>query len=146
MLTRVGKTKIRGDLDRRWMSDDYLDLIVWYDKSGRVHGFQLCYGKPRWERALTWIKDRGFSHCEIDSGEAQATRNRTPVLLPNDAFPALTVLREFEQRSSPLPKSLRRLVTRKIAQFAGWRRAWIAIGIFVALIAATLLAARFFEA
>jgi hypothetical protein len=43
-----------------------------------IYGFQLCYGKPRWERALTWLDGRGFSYAEVDSGEDQPTRNRSP--------------------------------------------------------------------
>ena len=43
MLTPAPKRKINGDYERRWMADDYFDLIVWYEPSGAgVHGFQLC--------------------------------------------------------------------------------------------------------
>jgi len=46
MLTDEPKRSVRDDYDRRWISDDYFDLIVWYDRKDMVHGFQLCYGKP----------------------------------------------------------------------------------------------------
>src|SRR3954468_1270843 len=31
VLAREKKTKVRGDYKRGWMSDDYCDLIVWYE-------------------------------------------------------------------------------------------------------------------
>src|SRR5437763_11927878 len=110
MLKSGRKDAVYGDYDRRWMSDDYFDLIVWYKGNNSIYGFQLCYGKPHWERALTWIQGRGFSHTEIDSGEDQVEGNRTPILLPTGKFPAPEVLREFEGRSADLPRDLRRLV------------------------------------
>jgi hypothetical protein len=117
MLRHAPKQKIHGDYDRRWIFDDYFDLIVWYTDEDAIHGFQLCYGKPRWERALTWISNRGFSHTEIDSGEDKATRNRTPILLPDSSFPVVEVMVEFERRAADLPRDLRAFVIAKIAEF-----------------------------
>jgi hypothetical protein len=123
MLHDAPKRTIQGDHDRRWMSDDYFDLIVWYKPEGTIYGFQLCYGKPRWERALTWLDGRGFSHTEVDSGEDQPTRNRSPILVADGSFPAREVVREFEGRSSDLPKDLQGFVKSKIAEFVAKRNA-----------------------
>ena len=30
MFDKALKTPVPGDYDRRWLSDDYFDLIVWY--------------------------------------------------------------------------------------------------------------------
>jgi hypothetical protein len=117
MLSDAPRQKVSGDHDRTWMSDDYFDLIVWQTESNAIHGFQLCYGKPRWERALTWMRGRGFSHSEIDSGEELATVNRAPVLVANGIFPAAEVLREFERRGAELPESLRGFIVKKICDF-----------------------------
>lgn len=123
MLKKEKKSDVRGDYKRTWMSDDYLDLIVWYESSNAVHGFQLCYGKPEREQALTWLKDRGFTHARIDSGEEMPEANRTPILLPTDAFPAEQVEREFQQRSEQLPKSLRNFVLTRMRKFAAKQKA-----------------------
>jgi len=117
MLNEPPKSAVAGDYDRRWISDDYFDLIVWYTPRDTVHGFQLCYDKPRWERALTWLSDRGFAHTEVDSGEDDPHVNRTPVLVPDGSFPADKVLAEFARRGSTLPVELRKLVTEKISEF-----------------------------
>jgi hypothetical protein len=117
MLNEPPKSAVAGDYDRRWISDDYFDLIVWYTPRDTVHGFQLCYDKPRWERALTWLSDRGFAHTEVDSGEDDPHVNRTPVLVPDGSFRADKVLAEFARRGSTLPVELRKLVTEKISEF-----------------------------
>jgi hypothetical protein len=123
MLAREKKTPIRGDYKRSWMSDEYFDLVVWYERSNAIHGFQLCYDKPRWERALTWMADRGFTHAVIESGEEDPQANRTPVLVPDGSFPADSVTREFRARSGGLPKSLRNFVLAKLKQFVSKRKA-----------------------
>jgi hypothetical protein len=33
------KKAVRGDYDRRWLSDDFFDLIVWYRPDDTIHGF-----------------------------------------------------------------------------------------------------------
>jgi hypothetical protein len=117
MLDEAPKKAVAGDYDRRWISDDYFDLIVWYTPGDTIHGFQLCYEKPQGERALTWLSGRGFSHMEVSSGDEDPEANRTPVLVPDGSFPADTVLAEFARRGSALPPDLRELVIEKIGEF-----------------------------
>lgn len=123
MLAKEKKSKVPGDYRRSWMSDDYFDLIVWYEPSNAIHGFQLCYGKPESERALTWLKNRGFIHSKIDSGEESPESNQTPILLPDGSFPATEVTREFRRRSEQLPKALRNFVLAKLKQFLAKQKA-----------------------
>ena len=113
---------VRGDYDRRWIVDDYFDLIVWYNANGAIHGFQLCYGKPSWERALTWISTRGFSHMQVDDGEHNAYANQTPILVADGYFPAETVVSEFRRRGAELPTELRDIVLGKIAEYVRTRK------------------------
>jgi hypothetical protein len=99
-----------GDLPRRFMSDDYFDLFVWYYPDERVHGFQLCYDKQGQERAVTWIRGKGLQHNRVDTGEALPTENRAPVLISGGDFPKAKVIAEFDRRSVRLPPDLRRLI------------------------------------
>jgi hypothetical protein len=117
MFDKAPKKPVRGDYDRRWLSDDFFDLIIWYRPDDTIHGFQLCYDKPYWERALTWMSDRGFSHMEVDSGEQVYPPNQTPILVPDGSFPADKVFHEFTRRGSALPLEVRQLVTDKISEF-----------------------------
>jgi hypothetical protein len=117
MLDKAPKKPVRGDYDRRWLSDDFFDLIIWYRPDDTIYGFQLCYDKPHWERVLTWMSDRGFSHMEVDSGEQVYPPNQTPILVPDGSFPAHKVLHEFTRRGSALPLEVQQLVTNKISEF-----------------------------
>jgi len=119
MLANTPRKPVAGDRDRRWIADEYFDLIVWYDDEQTIHGFQLCYDKPGRERALTWTRAGGFQHTAIDSGESRPTANRTPILIPDGAFPARDVRREFLARGTSLPPELRELVLARIAEYEG---------------------------
>lgn len=101
---------VPGDADRRWLADDYFDLIVWYGSGGEIAGIQLCYDKRGRERALTWSPQLGFVHSSIDSGESTPLANRTPVLATNAPFPLEEIRREFVERSRLLPAELRDFV------------------------------------
>ncbi|MEA3213300.1 MAG: hypothetical protein QOE70_6357 [Chthoniobacter sp.] len=120
MLTDQPIKEVAGDLPRRWMSDDYFDLVVWYEVDHTtIHGFQLCYGKPDHGQALTWIDGRGFSHTAIDSGEESPEANRTPVLSSARApFPAAVVREAFLRRTESLDPTLRDLVLSRIHEYA----------------------------
>jgi len=39
MFDKAPKRPVRGDYDRRWLSDDFFDLIVWYRPDDTIHGF-----------------------------------------------------------------------------------------------------------
>ena len=123
MLINEPIGSVKGDSDRRWLSDDYFDLIVWYDSAQQVQGFQLCYDKPRRERALTWKVKHGFSHAAIDDGESKPTANRTPILIADGAFPSEEVKCEFRARSLLVPSNIRDLVLAKIAEYGEHHRA-----------------------
>ncbi|MGH7982355.1 MAG: hypothetical protein ACREFF_04315 [Candidatus Udaeobacter sp.] len=121
MSDRATRKHVRGEYDRVWLSDDYFDLIVWYASGDVIRGLQLCYGKPVWERAFIWTSDRGFSHKQVDDGEARGWANQTPILLPDGSFPADSVAAEFRRRSVDLPVDLRELVLGKIAEYVRLR-------------------------
>ena len=123
MFDRAPKKAVPGDYERRWLSDDYFDLIVWYWPDGTIAGFQLCYDKPRWERVLTWRSTTGFSHMQVDNGEHTAWLNQTPILLPDGSFPADRVWAEFLRRAAELPVDLRELVFERIQEYVRTQRA-----------------------
>ena len=107
----------KDDLPRKWISDDYFDLILWY-REGGVTGFQLCYGKSYAEHALTWKNAGGFAHSKVDGGEDKPTANRTPVLVSAWVFPKEKIIAEFEARSRLLPSEIRILVLEKLREYS----------------------------
>ena len=117
MLTDQPIRSVANDYDRRWMSDEYFDLIVWYESDGQIHGFQLCYDKPGRERALTWTHEQGFHHSAVDGGESKPTANRTPILVADGLFPVEQVRTEFIARGGSLDAEIRDLVLIRIKEY-----------------------------
>lgn len=91
---------------RRWFSDDYFDLIVWYDVQGEIAGMQLCYDKQGHERALTWTRDGGVKHERVDTGEPSPVKNMAPILVPDGVVPFCELLTQFRARSGSLEPAL----------------------------------------
>jgi len=112
-----GARQVPGEPRRRWFASDSLDLIVWLDDSGAPAGFQLCYDKPRSERALTWKPGIGFLHNAVDDGEGGGFHyKRTPVLVEDGYFDANRVSELFARVSARLPREVADFVSVKLRQ------------------------------
>jgi hypothetical protein len=115
MLREVKDLKPRpGEQPRRWFTDEYFDLFVWYEAGGGACRFELCYGKPSDEHALTWQEGSGVSHSRVDDGEGTPLSNMTPIVLPDGFFPAARVAQRFRDASLELEPGLTGLVLGKI--------------------------------
>jgi hypothetical protein len=100
---------------RRWFDGDRLELIVWHDANNAVSGFQLCYGLPDGERALTWRPGEGFTHNAVDAGDATPFKNETPVLVADGAIPWAELAARFRAEGAKLEPGLRELVASRLA-------------------------------
>ena len=103
MLQELPVTHRTTEPRRRWFADEYFDLVVWTSKSAIV-AFDLCYDKPRFERALTWSREHGWGHFRVDSGEDTPVKNRTPILVSDGLFPKAQVLAHLTVRAFVLTK------------------------------------------
>jgi hypothetical protein len=100
---------------RRWYSDDYFELIVWFAKPGDgIVGFQLCYRSGGEMNALTY-SGGAYSHDAVDEG---GKWNETPILTRGGVFPKEAVLDEFKARSAGIEPSVRDYVAGKIAAYS----------------------------
>ncbi|MBN1412411.1 MAG: hypothetical protein JW969_16305 [Spirochaetales bacterium] len=102
---------------RRWFSDDYFDLIVWFDGKDRIIGFQLCYDKVKNEHSLTWYSDSGFVHNRIDDGEHPGHLKMSPILVPDGVFENEKVAGLFKERSGKLDSKISGFVYKKILKY-----------------------------
>jgi hypothetical protein len=118
MLREHNCKQVPGEPPRRWISDDYFDLIVWGEPDGNLVGFQLCYDKPYREHALTWKRQGGFSHSGVNAGESGPFSNCTPILVAGGPFLAEKVTRQFLWRSAEIDPQIRDLVLKKIDEYA----------------------------
>lgn len=101
MLSEIRNARqVEGEGFRRWFTDEYFDLIVWYGNDRRLIGFQLCYDKQERERALTWTREHGFQHNRIDSGEVPGHSKMTPIIIADGAFNRDPVGERFRQASA----------------------------------------------
>ena len=114
MLSELSSSQKTGEPKRRWFRSERFDLIVWMTENGKVWGFQLCYGRGRQERALTWTAERGYSHDRIDDGEGNPTKNQTPTLIPDGAFPVRKVLEGFAREAVVIDPMIRDAVVERL--------------------------------
>jgi hypothetical protein len=109
--------QVPGEPLRRWFTSETMDLIVWLDASGHGHGFQLCYGKPLQERALTWRPEQGFMHRAVDDGSSQLQGHKnTPLLVADGHADPQRLLQLFEEAGAKLPADIMQLVTTALRQ------------------------------
>lgn len=102
MLSELPVTQPTNEPLRQWFADENFDLLVWTSEGGGVVAFELCYDKPRRERALTWSREFGWGHFRVDSGEATPIKNRTPILVSDGSFPKAQVVAQLTEASTTI--------------------------------------------
>lgn len=107
-----------GELSRRLFWDDTLDLALWFQPDGVIDRFQLSYDQNNDPRVLTWSREKGFSHEEIDYGNHDLKFNRAPMLRPAGALNAAKLRTEFLAAAANLPPAIRSLVDERLAEFS----------------------------
>ena len=123
LVERTNVRQIAGEGYRRWFSDEYFDLILWYEgeaqadsTADKVVGFQLCYDKRGQERALSWHREGGFSHDLIDAGEIPGKASMSPVLQPGGELPE-AVIERFRSSSLEVGLFIKNLVCTKLSEY-----------------------------
>ena len=118
MLYEISGTKQReGEDYRKWFTDEYFDLFVWFDNKGSVSGFQLSYDKSADERAITWQRKSGFMHTKVDDGEKRPTSSMTPILVSDGIFDYQSIARRFKREAKDLDPELVGFIIKKILEF-----------------------------
>lgn len=108
MLKEIHSAKqVAGEPRRRWFVSPQLDLYVWYGPQDDVIQFQICYNKGPDERALTWMRDEGFSHHAVDDGEGRVLHMKSsPVLAASTEFDPAALRRQFTKAARKLEHDL----------------------------------------
>lgn len=120
MLTEcVNVKQVPGEGLRRWFSDNYFQLIVWYDDDdSEIFGFQLCYDSSVLERALTWKRSNGYMHNQIDDGDRSfLSPKKTPILKRDGLFDKKAVAAKFSEASDMIDRSVSNFVIKKINEY-----------------------------
>ena len=120
MLVEIPNTRqIAGEGIRRWFTDEYFDLIVWYDDTKTLIGFQLCYDKDGRERAVTWTREHGFQHNRIDAGEVTGHAKMTPIVLADGVFSRDPVADRFRSESREIEPGVASFVYETLKRYPG---------------------------
>jgi hypothetical protein len=118
MLTEIQNARqVAGEGVRRWFTDDYFYLIVWYGEEKHPIGFQLCYDKPGRERALTWTRDHGFQHDRVDAGETPGHSKMTPIIVADGAFDSTSITRRFQRESATMDPRIASFVFERLGSY-----------------------------
>lgn len=118
MLAEVPVAQKEEHYRRRWFEDDFFELIVWFDSSNAIYGFQLCYPRYGDERALTWKPEMGFTHEKIDDSRVFGSMPATAILVPDGIFPSDMVISEFANRSKNIDDKISKFVLEKLKEYA----------------------------
>ncbi len=107
-----------GEPRRRWFVDDYFDLIVWLDGKDDILGFQLCYDKLGDQHALTWHREKGYMHHQVDDGEGKPGKYKAiPVLVADGPLANEKLARIFNRHGQRLETRIYNLVYKKILAY-----------------------------
>ena len=71
----------RGEPKKRWFTSLSMDLFVWLSEEEEIISYQLTYNKPHDEKALTWNREKGFSHSGVDDGSRSGKHPGSPLLV-----------------------------------------------------------------
>lgn len=107
--------QIDGEPHRRWFSDEFFDLIVWFHPDASILGFQLCYGVSGDQRALTWTLDAGYDHTRVDDGDSfGGGGKRTPILTAAGPFDPEPVTDRFQGACGDIERRVADFVLKKL--------------------------------
>lgn len=101
---------------RRFFSDIEFDLYVWYENQDLI-GFQLCYDKKGYQRALTWMDKSGYRHEAVETGEMGGSFKRKPILVADGVFDFSQIAEKFLKESIKMDKELSEFIYKKISEF-----------------------------
>ncbi len=103
---------------RRWFTDDYFDIIVFYDEADEPVGFHLCYCKNEDERILVWNRNTGYEHGGVDDGESFFGRRKgAPIIVSDGLFEKPTVAARFLEAKSRMDPTVAGFLEKKIAEY-----------------------------
>ncbi len=119
MLYEVKRVKqYHNEGFRRWFTDNNFDLIIWYDNNKIIKGFQLCYNKSVYERALTWSSaNNTFVHNKIDDGEIPGEIKESPILVADGLFDKIKIAEEFKENSNKIDRKIAQFIYNKILEY-----------------------------
>lgn len=104
-------------ITKRWFQNEFFDLFIWFNPSGQIKSFQLCYNRTRREAVIVWDVMQGFSFHGIDDGECSPHKNMTPVFTKPKGKPDPRLVARFTNDSMLITPDLRNFLVQKLTEF-----------------------------
>lgn len=119
MLTEVLTIRqIEGEPRRRWFTDKTFELLVWFDESGDILAFELYYNRTWEQRALSWRKNVGYEHYQVDDGEGRPGKMKaSPILVPDGWFDHEKIAQRFKEESALIEPAVSSFIHDKILDY-----------------------------
>ena len=119
MLRELKDIQKEGEPYRRIFEDSVFDLFVWYDSSLclEIIGFQLTYGTRTGEKALTWLKDGGFTHEKVDDPSSAGGAKMTPILVADAGSLMDGIISLFKKSAAEIDDVIRNFIISKIQEW-----------------------------
>lgn len=102
---------------RRWFADESFDLVLWSDHNDAFVAFELSYGKPHFERTVTWSAEHGYGSARVDAGEDSPLKNQSPVVDSPASFPKADIIATFIKASVEIDQSVAVFVLIKLREY-----------------------------
>ena len=100
-------TQTSDDLQRRWFSDEEIDLYVWLDENDTIHEFQISYHTNDNDHVLIWNSASGLFAHSVDSGTLNPSKMKSsPMLTENIEFDVNHIRDLFEKNGKKLEHDL----------------------------------------
>ena len=105
---------------RRWFTAHNLDIFVWQTTEERLVGFQITYGNPAYEKAISWRKGEVLRHSNVMvGGPTSGGYPGSPLLTSAEENDVWSVCGELLRRSGALEKELLHGICRMLTSTQG---------------------------
>lgn len=108
----------KEDVQHRWFSDDYFDLILWQNQNKDILRFELCYDKNKNEHAYVWNQQSGYTHLKVDDGEGVLGRYKmSPIFIADGYFDRENIAAKFLEAGKNIDGNIAKFVYEKLKEY-----------------------------
>jgi len=100
---------------RRCFADERMQLLVWYEDDGVIHGFELTYESAKGPRVVRWLPDGGFLHACVEDAATHPFLDASAILISCDEPVSADLPERFRAASGGVPAAERDFVAAKLA-------------------------------
>jgi hypothetical protein len=101
---------------KRWFSSLNMDLFVWFNDDEEIISYHLTYNKPHDEKALTWSKEKGFLHLDVDDGRRPGKHPGSPLLVQDGAIQPKKIVAMLKENQTELEASIMNFIVSGIEE------------------------------